>query len=211
MPNNLFDNLIPTNPIKNNNSDLYNEIYKRALQIVSNPIVAQKVTTDKDLKDLKFSLRKSDITSVLVHNDEYDKLLSAYTAFISKTLKTKRIMKIIFFVMSMLLILAVTLLMIASVVAVICNIWNCNSDYNNYVIAIISSMIPFVSTLMVIPKIIAKYLFNANEESTANKIVKNIQNYDNNIRKREEERDKLNQSNNINNVNENQNDKNNNL
>lgn len=170
---------------------LYSYLYKRSSEIVRKSPSAQRVMSDNELRNLKSFLRQSDIKSVLEHNNEYNTLLSSYAGFLSRTLKSKRIMKNIFFVISILLILLVTLIMFFGLYCFFCDIKNNSSDdYKKYILEIISSMTPFVSTLMVIPKIIAKYLFNSNEEATANKIVKNIQNYDNGIREREEKREK---------------------
>lgn len=53
----------------------------------------------------------------------------------------------------------------------------------NNIISIISAIsIAFVSSFMIIPKIITNYLFNLNEEKNMMEIIQNIQKHDLNIR-----------------------------
>lgn len=57
-----------------------------------------------------------------------------------------------------------------------------NFDVKNYIVPFITAISSFLTVFIVIPKIIAKYLFDNSEEAVMQKMITSIQDYDRFIR-----------------------------
>lgn len=148
---------------------------------------AMQLEADKNLNDLH-ELQVFDIDSVRGHAESYSQLLKGYTTHLCATLKFKRIAKMIFFGVVTLLLL-VTASLLAVVVWHICTRVQVTevediSVIMSLVAALISAFGAFMSAIIVLPKIVAKYLFNRGEEESIANIVGNMQQYDRDIRDR---------------------------
>lgn len=133
---------------------------------------------DDALKDL--GIKDSD--SLSRHSENYDDILKNYTNHVSETLKSKRNMKLAFFIVA-LSTMGLTVLSIAACVIIIAiNAQNESFDVQDYIVPVVSALVSFLTTFIVIPKIIAEYLFNSNEDSVMKDIVSSIQDYDKFIR-----------------------------
>lgn len=115
-----------------------------------------------------------------VRNDMYSALLEMYVHKYDKKEKGKRIYKLVFFVVIMLIFVAVIgLCSFVAVYTIIKNEGITVADAG----ALIGSVAGIISTIIIIPKIIAEYLFPLNEESNMIDLVKSMQLNDANIMK----------------------------
>lgn len=117
------------------------------------------------------------------HSINYDEILSDYTTHVNKTLKSKRIMKIIFFVISVSIMVLSIIFLIWGGFFVASQSKSENFNIQDYLIPAISALTSFLTVFIIIPKIIAKYLFNSKEDSAMKDVIESIQNYDKNVRK----------------------------
>lgn len=138
-----------------------------------------KVENDSGLNR---DLREKDIDSLGNHINDYDNILRNYSNHVDKTLYHKRIMKICFFTMSILIVIACTVITIICIICLLCNIGDTNFNIIDYIIPTITSITSFLTVFIIIPKIIAKYLFNSKEDESMKEIISSIQEYDKYIR-----------------------------
>lgn len=114
--------------------------------------------------------------SMLDHSREYTDLLKEYIENSKKTSVQKKLFKSVFFWVSV-----STLCLSFLLFAGIC-IYFSLQDFSEIDIegisGLISSLIGLLSLYIIIPKIIAKYLFNVKEDKHMAKIVKSVQKYD---------------------------------
>ena len=119
-------------------------------------------------------LRLSDIASIKEHNNSYTELLKLYVENSKRALLEKRIAKIVFFLLNI-----VIMFLITKSFVVLINTGNINKLETSTIISFTTS---FLSVFIILPTIIAKYLFNVNEENNLVSIIKNMQEYDKHIR-----------------------------
>lgn len=153
-----------------NNADELNKLFSGISDF-------SRIKTDKEL-------HKTDEESMANHSHEYDKLLTAYTSFVEKTLETKRNMKKIFFNFSMIVMIISSIFVALSVILIFVGYFWFDINFKDCLLACITSITSFLTVFIVIPQIIAKYLFNSGEESIMKDIVSGIQEYDKTIRKK---------------------------
>lgn len=122
---------------------------------------------------------------VLKHSKNYSKLLNIYVESSYANSKMKKWFKILFFAITM-----------GSMLAIVYFFWlSLNYAFNSFnkfenlneismeaILGVATIVFPAISSLIVafikIPQIIAQYLFNVEEDSYMNSIIKNIQDYD---------------------------------
>lgn len=134
-----------------------------------------RVKSDDDLK-------KRDIDSLKKHTDDYDTILNSYSDHVSKTLKSKRIMKCVFFWLSFSIMSLFSLLIIACPILFLIKPTTGNARLLDYIVPAITALTSFLTVFIVIPKIIAKYLFNSNEDTVMKDVVSSIQKFDKYVR-----------------------------
>lgn len=139
-------------------------------------ILPGSVTPEKD------ELSRSDDTNQIKHGSDYSKILSAYRSHVEQTLSTKRYYKEVFFLVSMLILGLSPLLFLCALQ------WyldHYTSALNlSELLPLLTALGEFLASLLVLPRIIAEYLFNDKEEESVVNIVNNMQVYDMNIRDR---------------------------
>lgn len=121
----------------------------------------------------------------LKHSRSYSSLLSIYVKSTRGSIIIKNVLKCLFFFITMGTLVSVVFFFYFALKYVFVS-FNKIKDINNISIEMILSMVtiilPAISSLIVafikIPEIIAKYLFNIQEDDNMNKIIKNIQDYD---------------------------------
>lgn len=135
-----------------------------------------------------FNILKNDDTQsaeALKHSKSYSLLLKTYVQTTETSAKIKNILKCLFFIITMGTMVAVVFFFYYTLRFVISS-FNKIDNINNISLEMVLSMatiiLPAISSLIVafikIPEIIAKYLFNTQEDDNMNKIIKNIQDYD---------------------------------
>lgn len=175
----------PTFP--NNMSDL---VKTEETRIIETLIEARAIINKGDIKEVKADsdlellniLNKSDIHSITSHNTIYEDLLRVYLDSVEDNLVQKREMKDDFFKLSCRIMSTVTILMILSTFLPFISILFGECLSVAACVPLISSLASFFAVFIIIPKIIAKHLFNDNDENIMTNIVKDIQKYDKYIR-----------------------------
>ena len=109
------------------------------------------------------------------HDNAYTAILDAYVDNLKKTMERKRTFKTWFFAISCFLLVSVFW-------ALVYTIWLSSkkpaTDILEWCSAVLPALGSFLTVFIVIPKIIAEYLFNLEEEKYMSEIIKNIQDYD---------------------------------
>lgn len=167
--------------------------FKAALELLSERGADNDTTTTaraplshKDLKELQAygyqvvedkALSVRDQTALWDHNRYYSNILSTYTNNMRKVFDLKLSYK------KLLLIINLGILVLMSVgFAITIALAAMNIIKENVLEIILTALAAFLTTFIVIPHTITKYLFNEKEEENMCKIVENIQNYDTHIR-----------------------------
>lgn len=143
----------------------------RYLNYLEEPANTDEIATDE-------MLAGNDKRHLIRHNENYTKLLSCYVNNIAKTLKAKYYFKIIFFGVVMLAIVSVIVMFVWSLICAL----ECEG-LEAAAVAVIGSFVSIISATIVLPSIIAKYLFNLDEEKDAVEIIKGMQEFDKTTRK----------------------------
>jgi len=153
---------------KSNNYVTNTEFYKKLLDKFG---VNEIVNSDEQLEH-------NDNNSMKKHNAHYDDLLGHYVKNIINTQKEKNLHKKVFFGIICGVLVAISLLFI--IIMILCSV---KVIEDNILQIIVSSSLSFLATFIILPQIITNYLFNAEEEKNIASIIKNIQDYDKEIRK----------------------------
>lgn len=129
-----------------------------------------------DFSDIA-EFRNKDMATLGDHNLYYNTILASYAEAIKTLLESKNKKKECFYRLSVGILCSVTIFFILclslSFSGVIKNVDN---------VGLLTALGAFISTYMVIPHAITKYLFNEKEEENMARIIENIQNYDSKIR-----------------------------
>lgn len=127
-------------------------------------------------------LRNKDYESLGRHGQQYSKILESYSNHLNYTLSFKRTMKKVFFWVA----IAIMALCIIGVIifgtVVVFNANNEEFNIQDYLIPLFTALTSFLTVFIIIPKIIAKYLFNSNEDDVMKNVVSSIQDYDKYVR-----------------------------
>lgn len=164
------------NSFKNNKSQKKSdrEIIEKYLNIdVMSPRRINMVPDDNTLK-------YSDINSMKNHNENFDRLLSIYVDNAYKNLTKKFDFKKEFFEVCLNTMVLVTLLMMFVTVWVLIK----GVAGTEIISILITNIGAFLTTFIILPKTIADYLFDSEEEKNMTEIIKNIQEHDKDIRNR---------------------------
>lgn len=122
---------------------------------------------------------------VLKHSRNYSNLLNIYVVSTRRNIKVKTWLKISFFVFTMGSMLAIVILFCFSLSYAFksfAKFSNLNNVSIKAILSILTVVFPAISSLIVafikIPEIIARYLFNVEEDNYMSSVIKNIQDYD---------------------------------
>ena len=131
---------------------------------------AVPVTSDNNLVEL-------DTGYLSHHNEDYSALLDIYVANAKESLNDKRKYKKIFYYSSLIVLAGIIItLLISSIIA-----FTSKSSLQT-IVTLITAATSFMTAFIVIPKIIAEYLFNTSDETNFTDIIKNMQEYDKSVR-----------------------------
>lgn len=131
-----------------------------------------------DLKDFALS------SEALIHSKSYSELLDIYVSATKRNMVMKDIYKFLFFLSTMgsLLFIVFIFYKTLNYSFKIFNYQEIQKISIEMVLSVIAVIVPAMSSLIVafikIPKIIAKYLFNVQEENYMDSIIKNLQIHD---------------------------------
>lgn len=122
-------------------------------------------------------LAKTHQDSMLNHSDRYTILLGNYVHNSYYTLRQKRRFKECFFWVTITSLALAFALFFTITIIILVN--NTSSEVNiTEMSALLSSFISLLSLYIIIPKIIAQYLFNIKEDENMTDVIKSIQQYD---------------------------------
>lgn len=131
--------------------------------------------------ELKYSL-------YIEHGKQYTELLKHYIESVRDSNNLKLVLKGLFFSIIILIMIGLTIIFGISVYSsfeIIKELEYIDESKTNsveYIIGAVTSLIPSLATMLVslikLPEIIAKYLFNKKEDEHMTQIIANIQNYD---------------------------------
>lgn len=132
--------------------------------------------------------KKNDTTQnieALKHSQSYSFLLDFYVWSAKISIIMKNVFKGVFFIIVMSILIGIVFIF-WRIIKYVFTAYSSLKDINDISLETILSMmtliLPAISSLIVafikIPEVIARYLFNIQEDDNMNKIIKNIQNYD---------------------------------
>ena len=121
--------------------------------------------------------KQLEIRSVL-----YSSIIKEYSLNLQKDLKSKRVLKIIFFSAIVAILIAITAMFIGALFKSFSLIKTTQNKDNEFVLSLLlqaaSTIAAVLASILVLPKIIANYLFDPKEENATISIIEKIQNYD---------------------------------
>lgn len=156
-------------------------IIKSDKEIINTFLMRKKEYSKNKIEVIKNDdviLRKSDINAMQSHNTSFDELLKAYVKNTKRNLLMKLILKVIFFICCMLILIVLFAFLIYSSMYCLKN----EVSQNSLITVMVANVISFLTSFIVLPHTIANYLFNNKEDENMTQIIKNIQDYDKNIR-----------------------------
>lgn len=137
---------------------------------------AQQVNSEEAL------LHKSDTSNLSEHNEQYTTLLKAYVKYFELNSENKSKNKEDLFKIAKYLLLGVPICT-AIVIFVTLILLACEKvEALGTLPGLITALVSLIGTFMVVPQMIAEYLFNKEEEKHLAEIISKIQEYDRDIR-----------------------------
>lgn len=156
-------------------------IIKSDKEIINTFLMREKEYSKNKIEVIKNDgviLRKSDINAMQSHNISFDELLKTYVKNTKSNLLMKLILKWVFFICCMLILIVLFGFLIYSSKYCLKN----EVSQNSLITVMVANVISFLTSFIVLPHTIANYLFNNKEDENMTQIIKNIQDYDKNIR-----------------------------
>lgn len=151
------------------NTDNADQIFRRYVKSTYS-----EIKSDDDLE-------KDDRDRMKERNGKYSEILNVYTKNVKGVLRIKLIFRVIF------LLVSVSALVGTFVLFCVILWWiaykKIDIGYMEAIVSIVSSMVSMITVFIVLPKIMTKYLFDIEEEKNIYNMVKQIQDYDQMIRK----------------------------
>lgn len=155
--------------------DVFSSLFKNSRK--KNFSNKDRETTDALLEHDKKSMRN--------HNYYYDTILREYSNGITKSLEIKTDLKKDFYSKCINIIIGLIFLQVFIILTVIgCYYHNVFIPEEVSITIAVSSIGTLITSFIALPIIIAKYLFNPNEERNVMQVIKNIQKHDVLIRKK---------------------------
>lgn len=127
-------------------------------------------------------LDNSDNSLLISHNSSFEQLLSDYVQTAERNQKVKYRMKIAFFIISMFLFVSLPITLIGVSIYSVYGLLNSDANLVNLIVPFVSLLGSTLTSIIVIPEIIAKYLFDPSEDKNLSDIIANMQKYDMSIR-----------------------------
>lgn len=132
------------------------------------------------------------------HNKKYSHLLDVFIKNTKASNRLKNRLKVLFFVIIILIMVALCFLFgysVYSTFKIIKDLDAANNESTESIVGAVVSIVPSLATMLVslikLPKIIAEYLFNPQEDENMVKIIGQIQNYDLQMYNLEQQANKL--------------------
>lgn len=131
-------------------------------------------TSPLDDKQLRLDYQRHAADAVNIRDEHFNALLKAFQSDYSSRSSDKRIMKRIFFgIASTLLVLMVISIFLLPVLLLVLELLSPVT----YIVSIITSLASIITAFIILPEIIAKYLFDPKEDENFIELIKNMQEY----------------------------------
>lgn len=151
--------------------------------LVSSPIVTSKSKITKETyRNKETELSNLLQTSYFDMDQLFQKYLNIFVDNAESDASVKKNLKIAFFIIVMIVLLALVAMPFVVLLVVILN--KIPISYSQFAIAVLSSTVEIITSLIVLPKIIAEYLFNKDEDKNKTDIIARMQKYNKNKRDR---------------------------
>ena len=150
---------------------------------VSSPIVTSKSKITKETyRNKETELSNLLQTSYFDMDQLFQKYLNIFVDNAESDASIKKNLKIAFFIIVMIVLLVLVAMPFVVLLVVILN--KIPISYSQFAIAVLSSTVEIITSLIVLPKIIAEYLFNKDEDKNKTDIIARMQKYNKNKRDR---------------------------
>lgn len=150
-------------------------------QQMAREIVDQNLTSLLEVIEVDYQLEHSDKRNLKKHNKLYTKLLKQYVINFENISNIKKVYKKGIIDILLLMMIGIPTAVIALLYYIMENFYG-QEDLPILISGTLTGIVSLISAFVVIPKIIISYLFNAKEEENMTAIIKNIQDYDKQIR-----------------------------
>lgn len=151
--------------------------------LVSSPIVTSKSKITKETyRNKETELSNLLQTSYFDMDQLFQKYLNIFVDNAESDASVKKNLKIAFFIIVMIVLLVLVAMPFVVLLVVILN--KIPISYSQFAIAVLSSTVEIITSLIVLPKIIAEYLFNKDEDKNKTDIIARMQKYNKNKRDR---------------------------
>ncbi len=151
--------------------------------LVSSPIVTSKSKITKETyRNKETELSNLLQTSYFDMDQLFQKYLNIFVDNAESDASIKKNLKIAFFIIVMIVLLVLVAMPFVVLLVVILN--KIPISYSQFAIAVLSSTVEIITSLIVLPKIIAEYLFNKDEDKNKTDIIARMQKYNKNKRDR---------------------------
>lgn len=146
---NITDNNDNINDLQNNNSFLEN------------------------YQNLDYTYKESQNNQIIKREKLFNTFLESYTKEYKYKSEQKRKLKYIFFIV---ILVILGIIVISSIILLIV-LLNLKLNLSNIIITLVSTSAEIITSLLILPKIIAEYLFDKEEEQHLNEIISKMQDY----------------------------------
>ena len=148
------------------------------VELATNEEIINKYLKQDDDNNKIDVIHNDDINYINSNNKSFSNLLNTYVKNANRNLIAKLIFKSIFFLACVGILIGIAILLIKIT-------WFClNNEVSTdtLIVTMVNTLISFLSSFIVLPKIIAEYLYNSDEEKDMTELIKNIQERDKTIR-----------------------------
>ena len=163
--------------MKKGNNYLIDTNEEKEKKIIETLLVKDRIDViDNDKEHLK----QNDIEALKKHNEYFNKLLDVYVSNSKINLEFKLIFKTFFFFICLIILMCLYGLLAG------CSLYCLNNaiSIDKTITIMFTNIISFLTSFIVLPRIIANYLFDSKEENNVFEITKNMQEYDKDLRDR---------------------------
>ena len=141
-------------------------------------IIDKYLKLDDDNNKINVIHNDADREYINANNKSFSNLLNTYVKNANRNLIAKLFFKIIFFATCVVILVGIFILL--SKITWFC--LNNEVSTETLIVTMLNTIVSFLSAFIVLPRVIAEYLYNSDEEKNMTELIKNIQERDKSIR-----------------------------
>lgn len=162
--------------------ELHNSIPNEGRMFSDEEIISKNLSSSQlEIMELDFQLGNSDKRSLRKHNKLYTKILKRYVKNFKQTSKIKEEYKKGLINILLLMMIGIPIVVFVFLYYLLENFYGQDS-LPTLISGSLTAIVSLLTAFIAIPRIIISYLFNEKEEENMTAIIKNIQDYDKQIR-----------------------------